>query len=172
MELNLNDITDIADWANKREDIDAVSFQAIDQPFFTKPDKDWFTKTEYSFLWPDDIEKVDNVIDALIFRKEKGGSKIANSVAQLKGFKRYFREPHRIIQHNGCHLGYNSLSVDAVGDMYICFDQEPIGNIVRDSVSSVWESESANETRRAIKKCKKNCKSMMNCFSEDGFIVD
>lgn len=169
--LNLDDIISLSDWARQREDVDAISFQAIDQPFFTDPDPEWFRSPAFSYLWPQDVLKVQSVLTELALRKEKGGYKIANSVSQLKGFEKYFSDPLRQIRHNGCHLGYESLSVNSLGDVYLCFDHEPIGNIIRDPLSRMWSSEKAEKVRAGIRQCRRNCKSMMNCFSEDGFSV-
>ena len=75
------------------------------------------------------------------------------------------------MKKEGCHLGYNSLSVNSSGDVYLCFLQQPIGNIMEDSIEHIWESPLANRVRENIKNCTKNCKSMINCFTEEGFSI-
>lgn len=170
MQINLDDLVNLVESVQENENIASISFQSVSQPFFTPPDENWFKKSEYSFLWPSDISKLRNTIERLIDLKMRK-KKIANSIEQLKSYKYYFENPIESIKHNGCHLGYNSLSVNSAGDMYLCFDHAPIGNIMHDRVKDVWESERANRVRGKIKMCNRNCKSMLNCFSEQGFKV-
>ena len=89
----------------------------------------------------------------------------------MKLFKRYFQNPEQFVKKGGCHLGYNSLSVNSAGDIYVCFNQPPLGNIMRDRIEDVWESSRADDVREQIKACNQNCKLMINCFSEEGFSI-
>jgi len=169
MKPTLPGIIPLLEWAENNAAIASISFQAVDQPFYTPSNKNWREHDYYTSLWPED-ETVAPIIDTLIERKNEG-YKIANGISQLEGYKRYFSDPHRIIAHDGCHLGYDALSVNALGDIFLCFDQPPIGNIMREGIEDVWESNKANVVREKITACRKNCKSMMNCFSEEGFQI-
>jgi MoaA/NifB/PqqE/SkfB family radical SAM enzyme len=170
MDPNLDDINALADWAEAHDKIACISFQVISEPFFTGENDEWYRDKRYSFLWPADTKKVFDVIDRLMEKKKKN-YKIGNSLNQLEIFKRYFAHPEKFVKYGGCHLGYNSLSVNSSGDIFLCFDQPPIGNIMRDSISSVWLSARADAVRRRIGGCSQHCKSMINCFSEDGFSI-
>lgn len=165
MNPNLDSLLALVDWVETQKHIEAITLQAIDQPFGTHPDFKWYEKEEYSFLWPEK-EKVHWLIDQLIDYKKKD-YKISNSIEQLNGFKRYFEKPETIISQGGCHLGYNALSVNQAGDISLCFAHEPLGTIMRDSIEDVWESEKAAHVRAQIKACTNNCKLMMNCFAKD-----
>lgn len=167
---NIDDITALADWAQEHEEIACISFQVVSEPFFTGDNDQWYRDERYSFLWPTDTQKVCDVIDSLIERKGRN-YKIGNAVSQLEIFKRYFEHPERFVKYGGCHLGYNSLSVNSSGDIFLCFDQPPIGNIMRDSIDAVWFSKRADAVRARIGGCSQHCKSMINCFSEDGFSI-
>ena len=123
----------------------------------------WHKDPQYSSLWPKDYKKVCAAIDFLIEKKEKGW-KIHNSVGQLEHFKKYFKDPDVFVKKGGCHLGYNALSVNQSGDIFLCLSKPPIGNIMRDTIEKVWESDYANNIRQEIRKCTVNCKSMINCF--------
>jgi MoaA/NifB/PqqE/SkfB family radical SAM enzyme len=170
MAPNLDDIVALADWAEKHKEIACITFQVISEPFFTGDNDEWYRDERFSFLWPKDTQAVIDLIDRLIERKEKN-YKIGNSVNQFAMFKRYFEHPERFVKYGGCHLGYNSLSVNSSGDIFLCFDQPPIGNIMRNDISDIWFSEHAHSVRARIKGCKQHCKSMINCFSEDGFSI-
>lgn len=170
MEPNLETILPLCDWAEKNESIACISFQVISEPFYTGENDAWFRDEKFSFLWPKNTKRAHDVIDALIERKEKK-FKIGNSVNQLTMFKNYFEHPERFVKYGGCHLGFNSLSVNSSGDIFICFDQPPIGNIMRDHIKDIWTAKRAESVRSRIKKCTQHCKSMINCFSEDGFSI-
>jgi len=170
MDANIDDLVPLADWVENHEGIACISFQVVSQPFFTKEDPLWFNSPRFRFLWPQNKQKLFSALDQLIERKQKK-YKIGNSVNQLNLFKKYFLNPEQFVKKGGCHLGYNSLSVNSAGDIYLCFEQPPIGNIMRNRIEDVWESPYANEVRLQIKSCKQNCKLMINCFSEEGFRI-
>lgn len=171
MQPNLDDLIALADWAEGHSGIACISFQVLSQPFYTKEDVSWYKNPKFSFLWPQREKEVFSVIDALIERKQKK-KKIGNSVNQLNIFKKYFQNPEQFVKKGGCHLGYNSLSVNSSGNIYLCFEQPPIGNIMRDRIEDVWESPIAHDVRSRIKACNRNCKLMINCFSEEGFSIE
>ena len=167
MEPNLDDLTGLAEWANQNSAIDSISFQAVMQPFFTSSSDDWHADEKFSFLWPKDAAGVDRVLNKLIdFKKQ--GCKITNPIPQFNIFKAYFRDPGRFVKNTNCNLGYNSISVNTSGKIFLCLALEPIGDI-RDnaSIEELWFSEKAAYVRQQIKKCQKNCKSMINCFFEE-----
>ena len=116
-------------------------------------------------MWPDDSDVVSRSLDALIEMK-KNGSKIGNSIPQLEAFKAYFSDPARSIKQNGCHLGQDAFNVNAIGDAYLCFFMEKLGNIKEASPSALWYSEAADRIREKIKKCRKNCELLVNCYYE------
>jgi MoaA/NifB/PqqE/SkfB family radical SAM enzyme len=171
MQPNLDDLLELVEWVNQNDIIKGISFQAVMQPFFTPMDDNWYKSDEFSFLWPKDIDKVDFILDRLVSLK-KQGYKITNPVPQFNVFKSYFRHPERFVKVSRCNLGYNSVSVNTSGKIFLCLSQEPIGDI-RDSKSmeEVWFSEKAEEVRESIKNCKNNCKLMINCFFEEEVAV-
>lgn len=166
MNPNVDDIVPLAEWVNNNDKLKHISFQAIMQPFFTPGDNEWYKKQEFSFLWPDDTSKVDNVLDNLIELKTKG-YKIANPIPQLKLFKAYFNNPEVFVKSN-CHLGYDSITINSAGDIFFCNSFEPIGNIRKaGNLKHLLCSERASNVRDSIITCKRNCKLMINCFFEE-----
>ncbi len=167
MQQNLDDLLGLADWVNRNDTIDSISFQAVMQPFFTPQDNEWYKKEEFSFLWPKDMDKVDYVLDSFAGLKNNG-YKINNPVAQFEIFKSYFKHPERFVKVLRCNLGYNSVSVNTSGKIFLCLSKDPIGDI-RDgkSMREIWFSKEAQRVRDSIKDCKNNCKSMINCFFEE-----
>ncbi len=167
MRPNLGELCDLAEWVHRHHRIDGISFQAVMQPFFTAPDNEWYHRDEFLPLWPDDFEEADAVLDELMKRK-RAGYKIENPEPQFKIFKSYFRHPERFVKVTRCNLGYNSVSVNTQGNVFLCLSMEPLGNI-RDGTPfrELWVSEKAQRVREAIRNCKNNCKLMINCFFED-----
>lgn len=167
MQRNLDDILELTEWANRNQTINHISFQAVMQPFFTPFDNTWYKKREFSFLWPKDIAKVNYVLDRLIeFRKR--GDKITNPIPQFNIFKSYFKEPDSFVKASRCNLGYNSITVNTSGKIFLCNSMEPIGDIKDGKgIEELWFSEKAEKVREGIRNCKYNCKLLINCFFED-----
>ncbi|MFC1666950.1 radical SAM/SPASM domain-containing protein [Candidatus Omnitrophota bacterium] len=169
MQPNLDDIVELAEWANENKAIDHISFQAVMQPFFTPQEDMWYRKEEFSSLWPKDMDRIDYALCRLGEFKNKG-YKITNPAPQFNIFKSYFKEPERFVKNSRCNLGYNSLTVNTAGEIFLCNSMKPIGNI-RDKkgIKDLWFSEKAEQVRNDIKNCKHNCKLMINCFFEEEF---
>jgi len=167
MQQNLDDLLGLAEWADRNSVINGISFQAIMQPFFTAPDEDWQKKEEFSFLWPKTIDKVDYILDKLVEFK-KAGWKIANPVAQLNIYKSYFRNPERFVKALRCNLGYNSITVNTAGKIFLCNSMAPIGDIQEGKdIRELWFSDKAEQVRDNIRNCNHNCKLLINCFFEE-----
>jgi len=167
MQQNLDDLLELAEWAERNSAINGISFQAIMQPFFTAVDDDWQKNKEFSFLWPKIIDKVDYTLDKLAEFK-KAGWKITNPVAQFNIYKSYFRNPERFVKSSRCNLGYNSITVDTAGKVFLCNSMPPIGDIQEGKdMRELWFSDKAAQVRDNIKNCNHNCKLLINCFFEE-----
>ena len=167
MQQNLDDLLGLAEWADRNNAINGISFQAIMQPFFTAPDGDWQKREEFSFLWPKTIDKIDYILDKLVEFK-KAGWKITNPVAQFSIFKSYFRNPERFVKTSRCNLGYNSITVNTAGKIFLCNSMAPIGDIQEGKdIRELWFSDKAEQVRDNIRNCNHNCKLLINCFFEE-----
>ena len=60
---NLHNLIYLADWVNRNESLSSVYFQAISQSLAMPKDRQWYEKTERSYLWPQDKMQLDSVID-------------------------------------------------------------------------------------------------------------
>lgn len=59
-----------------------------------------------------------------------------------------------------CEMGKNGFFVDPYGDVLVCNGmdkKEPLGNIRQQSWDEIWNGRRADEVRRMVKTCKKNC---------------
>ncbi len=167
MNENLSDILPLADWVNQNEKIASINFMAIMQPHCSETDKFWYRQKEYSFLWPSETERVHEIIDQLILLKKKG-YKITNPVSQLEMFKVYFENPvGRFVRDDRCNFDEIVLNVSSGGDVYLCWNMDPIGNIKNETIENIWSSAKAAQVREEIKHCRRNCEPMINCFYGD-----
>jgi MoaA/NifB/PqqE/SkfB family radical SAM enzyme len=166
MGKNLDDIVKLADWVNSDERIASINFMAIMKPHCSDLDSFWYKNNEYSFLWPSDTQETTERINQLIARK-KQGNKITNPVEQLERFRLYFQDPTLFVRPDRCNFDEAVLNVSSNGNVHLCWDMEPIGNIKTSSIKEIWDSDKAMEIRQRIKGCKKNCEPMINCYYGD-----
>jgi MoaA/NifB/PqqE/SkfB family radical SAM enzyme len=165
MEKNLDETAGLAEFVNQDKRIEAIIFQAVAQPFNTPLDHEWYKKSAYSFIWPQDLTKVCSVIDELI-RLKKIGYKISNPVSQLEVFKRYFADPADFIKAASCNVDFY-MNINQFGDVYMCPHKNAIGNIKKDSPRDMWYGQAANKIREEIRNCGVNCHHLLNCCYEE-----
>lgn len=163
MKPNLEGIVDLVKWAHTH-DI-STYLMAIMRPVGIEIDPLWFQKKEYAFLWPDDLAKVHTVIDELIALKDKG-FRIENQREQLLAFKEYFRNPTIFVKNGPCSLGDGIVNVGPDGNIYLCWEKGPIGNIKTSDIRTLWYAPFTRERRKEILTCRRNCAEMVNCFFE------
>ena len=162
---NLDDMVELSRWAEGNKNLDSIYFMAVMRPFGSDLDWHWFEKEEYSYLWPSDYSKAELVLDKLIDLKNKG-FKIENPISQLESFKSYFKNPFDFIKAKRCNVSEQAININAVGDAYICFFMEKLGNIKVQDVVSLWNSETAKKVRKQMSICRNNCELVVNCYYE------
>lgn len=168
MEQNIDSLIDLAEWVNtNRDKTNSIFFMSAMQPNNTVFNPDWY-KEEAAGFWPKDIKKVNAILDELI-RRRKSGHWIGNSVVQLEAFKSYYANPERFVKKSPCNLD-RALHASSIGDIYLCYRYTILGNVKNgDDVSKLWHSESADEARMNIRKCRHNCHFLLNCFFEGDY---
>jgi radical SAM protein with 4Fe4S-binding SPASM domain len=172
MEPNLTELLELANWVLQDNRIHSIFFQAVMQPFHSRPVEEWHKNKEYDFLWPKDIKEVDFLIDELI--KLKGDSlegkrdKINNPISQFELFKCYFRNPQDFIKRFSCNItNGNVFTVSPDGSVNLCPYMKPIGNIRDGDIKEIWYSQEAKERLQELTLCKKNCHHIINCWYEE-----
>ncbi len=153
---NLKQLPEIVN-LTKEWGINNISFQALDQNFGAKYDSGWFRDNEF---WPTEFSEVEEAIDGLISMKKKG-IRIDNSMEQLNVFKRYYKSPNGEI-NNQCFTGINNFIVNEFGEVLLCWNMPPVGNLLSGNPEQIWNSKSASQTRKEIERCKRTCR-MLNC---------
>jgi MoaA/NifB/PqqE/SkfB family radical SAM enzyme len=174
MERNLDEVLDLMEWANSNDKINDIFLNACLQPFdCDNYQRDWFINKIYNEIWPQDTEKVSDILEKLAVLKEKG-YKICNPAEQLRLIKGYFKNPYRFIhdQKVKCPRGDLAPEINAYGDINMCFYMDPIGNIREKKFSEVWFSKDMEKARKEINSCKKDCDIAVNCFYKIENITD
>jgi radical SAM protein with 4Fe4S-binding SPASM domain len=172
MAPNLTELLELTNWVRSDDRIHSIFFQAVMQPFHSRPVEEWYKTEEYNFLWPKDIKEVDFLIDELI--KLKGDSlqgkrdKINNPISQLMLFKSYFRNPREFVKKFSCNVtNGDAFTVSPDGSVNLCPYMKPIGNIRNNDIRDIWYSEEAQQRREELALCKKNCHHIVNCWYEE-----
>lgn len=116
-----------------------------------------------SSLWPleSDKENLFTVIDKLIELK-KGGAPIWNSIEQINFFKIYFNQLEKFISVLPCNIGDRNFILNPSGEVLLCWNLNPVGDILKENPEAIWISPLAYERREEIKVCKKPCR-ILNC---------
>jgi len=163
MGQNLDGILNLVKWAKDKKV--SHSFMAITRPNTAPIDPEWYKKDEFSFLWPGDISKALNTIDELI-KLKKAGYRIDNPIGQLERFKLYFSDPEKFVKDTPCSLGEGIIHINPKGDVYLCCEMESAGNIKEGEIGKIWTSQKAEDIREKIRRCRRNCAGMVNCYRE------
>lgn len=154
MPSNLSEIKPIAEFC-KIEGI-GVSYQLMDNgdAFATAVETD-------EQIYGKDIKTVAlDAVDEMIELK-KQGYPICNNFNQLEAFKVLIKTPDKI-QNIQCMVGENNFAIDPYGNCRICFCMEPIGNLKESLPQDLWYSDKAEEVRKKILMCTRNCR-LLNC---------
>lgn len=139
---------------------DAINFQALDHNFHAPYSAKWFKEYE---LWPTEHKKEIflNILDGLI-RIKKAGAPIYNPVKQLELMRDYFDNPEESITKAECNSGNVNFIMNPNGDVLLCWNMDPIGNIMNDAPENIWHSSLAGERRKQMLKCIRTCR-ILNC---------
>lgn len=167
--INRDGIIDLARWADSDSRINWIVFMVPMQPN-NSPNylgHNWWENKEYDFLWPKDHEKACAIINELLELKGQG-YKISNQVCQLEAFKNYLRYPGSFVKKSPCNLD-KALHVSAVGDIFICYGWESIGNIKTHDLNERWYSKEADNIRDKVVSCSRNCHFLLNCYFEGDY---
>lgn len=164
---NLDEIAPLVEWVSANSNLDSIYFMAVMRPFGAPVDWQWFKKPEYQFMWPQDPNKVSAVLDKIISMKKQGRRKVENPIGQLEDFKSYFASPEKFIKERRCSLMHNAINVNAIGDIYLCFFMESLGNVRKGNIRELWFSEKAKKVREKMSQCQQNCELVVNCYYED-----
>ncbi len=164
---NYCEAVDLIKWV-KDSGLDGITFQCINEIASFHPyskvkesvsisNPNW---KESSDLWFKEKERAIETLNDIIAMK-KADFPVDNSYVQLEAIKRYINDP-KSAQSITCLVGETNFSVDPYGDVRLCFNMLPIGNIKTADPENLWNSQLADETRKNIVACCQECR-LLNC---------
>jgi len=159
---NIHEVEDTVRFVKDSGVFSVISFMAVTTPFFTHAGENWRQEGDFSFLWPRGKE-ASSVLEKIIGMK-RDRFPIANPVEQLKMFQSYFEDPASRKTGIVCRLGDYVVSIDPHADVRLCCFMEPIGNIKKQSLMNILDSEMADRYRKTMHDCNKVCNTIVNCF--------
>ena len=140
--------------------LDGIMFQPLEAVFGRREDfgDDWFRRTD---LWPDDPALAGAAV-AQLAELKAAGAPIMNPSGHIAAWAPYFRDPlagatGQIEGTGTCTIGHSHLYLNFNGDIHLCWDFPPIGNIASALASQQWISAGAEDVRRDIAECTKPC---------------
>lgn len=155
MEPNLPDWGNMVIWAKKQK-IDNVYFQPLWQNFAAPYNPFWFKK---SSLWPPKGRKITEAINNLIKLKQEGWP-VGNEVSDLRNYQNYFSDPVSFGEKHRCFVGISNYDIDLTGNVRLCFNFPPVGNVCRGKPKAIWNGLAAQKQRKAIIDCDRGCKTL------------
>jgi MoaA/NifB/PqqE/SkfB family radical SAM enzyme len=169
MKQNLHEVVDFVKWANKIQHVKEISLQILDQPYNTIQEEYWYRNPIYSSLWPQDFELLKNTFKKLISLKGNPHNKIKQTIAQLKNYEQYYLYPEIFIKKKTkCNASNEIFNIYDNGDVMICTKMSPIGNIYKNNLTEIWNSNKSTNTRLKMKQCKTNCIQVLtNAYTEE-----
>ncbi|MCD7779592.1 MAG: radical SAM protein [Candidatus Gastranaerophilales bacterium] len=171
---NIEEVIPLVEFVTKNK-INGIMFQLLD-------DKESFHGYNYQkgcntseYKMPKELrakyknmaKRAAEVINRLVEMKMAGHS-IYNSYEQLEAMKVFFNNPDDILKEIKCDVGSTNYAIDPYGDVRLCFNMLPVGNIKENLPEEIWNSEKAKKCRDMTKSCKMYCR-MLNCNFKHNF---
>jgi len=119
-------------------------------------------------LWikPDQFSELKGVIDELLSLKRQGAP-ILNPEMQLKLVPAHFHNELSPIPLRPCKIGLRNLHITSNGDVKLCLEYPPIGNIRELKAKDIWRGERAQAQRRQTVSCQMLC--LAGCTAPKSF---
>ena len=171
---NLDEIIPLVEFVTKNK-INGIMFQLMDDKesfhgyFYQKDCKTsnykmpQHLRDEYKKM----SKKAIGIVDRLIEMK-KAGHLIYNSYEQLNAMKIFFNNPDDILKTIICDVGTTNFAIDPYGDVRLCFNMLPVGNIKNSLPEEIWVNAESVKCRQMTKSCKMYCR-MLNCNFKHNF---
>ena len=156
MKYNIDSLLEITKWI-KKNNLNGLDLQPLLNNLGSDYKPDWYINDD---LWPDDYRNVTMILGTLI-RRNKKDLIVKNSLKHLRLMQSYYQNPNKYI-HYRCTTDINNLHISSSGYLYLCYELPSIGSITKDNPQNIWVSKLAQEQRKQIRRCTRNCK-LLNC---------
>lgn len=163
---NLKDLSNLA-VLTKKLNAKTIVFQPLDLYGFQNK-LDSLKSFKKNFLWPKDLKQINRSLNDLIKLKsnKKFSFLIRNSLKQLEGYKKYFKNPFN--QNNKCSTSKNTIYISRMGNVGLCSSPTSVvGNILDNPLNEILKSKKAKQTQQKLSNCYLPCK-IKHCNTSRG----
>ncbi len=148
LEENLQELPELVKWSKNSGLVDSVSFLALVESGLVDCKEGWFRQPQYHRLWPQDHDKLKDVLDLIILLK-KQGYRIVNPISQLEAFKEYYRDPEEFLRTTEYCIRDYIIDLDPTGELLL--SGHSLGSISDNgSLEKLWFSQKADKIRQKI----------------------
>ncbi|MBU1088067.1 MAG: radical SAM protein [Candidatus Omnitrophica bacterium] len=165
MQPTLTGMVDLVKWVQQNNKINMIYLMVLMQPNNTDQQEQWWKEQAFNELWLKDYNQAAAVLDELIQLKIKG-YKICNPIEHLQAFKTYSFDPNTYVKQSSCNIDH-AIHISSVGDMFMCYQHQCLGDVRKISLDELWQSEHAELVRKQINNCRENCHFLLNCNFKD-----
>ncbi|MBI9077123.1 MAG: glycosyltransferase [Desulfatibacillum sp.] len=162
MAPNVEELPALAEFVYKGG-ADFICFQPLDQNFHHAYDPKWFASSPF---WIKDLNALSHATGQLRAMKLRG-CPIDNSPAQLQAMQRYFADPEDFCRNTQCLSGDKNFIIRNNGDVLLCWNLPPVGNILHEAPAKIWNSPEAAKRREQIARCPRTCRILSCHFIEE-----
>ncbi len=153
MKENINELVDIAH-ISQIENTQEIIYQCLMPNFGT------YHKQDYNKIasWPSNNKKLFRIFYK-ISKLKKRDWKYSFSSGNLQSVYNYYSNPLSVDSLT-CRAGINNFIFDSQGDVRLCFQFAPIGNLFVKNLSAkeIWFSILSQQQRKVIRNCRQPCK--------------
>ncbi len=163
---NLSGLVDIVRICYEKK-IDGVAIQPIQKDVTT--DRGYFQSDSHLHFRPEDMHELNNQLE--LTKDKYEDFLIPNGLSEyFDNFQTFCENPRELYRYR-CLAGYVTVNIRPNGDIVPCPAWEArMGNVRKDSMAEIWNSDSANEIRKMIKNnqhpiCWQSCVVALNIFA-------
>lgn len=151
---NFRGLPDVVRWA-QAAGATSINFQPLDR---------WTPET-YEELWVEeaDLPALQEVAETLI-RMKAEGAPILNTEMVLRLWPNHFREESAPPEAMPCRVGMRNCFIQPNGDLQVCWQFPPLGNLREQTAREIWYSEKGRKVRKATVACEELC--LFTCLSQ------
>ncbi|RLI47829.1 hypothetical protein DRO61_07350, partial [Candidatus Bathyarchaeota archaeon] len=140
MKDNVKELEELIKFASQQK-TDGISFQCLLPNLGSKNSQ---LSPVTNPLWPETGEMVETI--KRIMKLSKSNKIVLTSPDDLNLAIQYYKDPH-VLDSMTCAAGINNFIIDHLGDVRLCFEYSPIGNLFKESPAKIWWSKKSQKQR-------------------------
>jgi radical SAM protein with 4Fe4S-binding SPASM domain len=150
MDQNLNELENLIKLSSQKK-TNGINFQCL------LPNLGIIHPQKQENLWPKNITKLKRIL-LKVKNQISTNPNILAKPSFIDMVIKYYSNPVKSIKQLQCAAVINNFIIDHKGDVRLCFNLPPIGNIYNSQAKEIWLSHTSKKQRPIIRKCQQNCK--------------